>query len=151
MNILDKKIFYLSFEIICIGAIILLTNQYWQTLKVEEAASVAYLYTNVTTLNLNYNETNYNNEKTVNLNIVNSGDTNKKYNLYIKVNKTGTSNNYIKLDDKNYKLNNFESFSKNKYTYYLIHTDKIEKNSINKLKIKTDLPNVDFKLEETRI
>lgn len=153
MNILDKRIFYLSIEIVCIGFSILITNQYWQTLNLEESASIAYLYANVNSLNLNYNETNYQGEKTVNINIVNSGEENKKYNLYIKVNKKNidVNNNYIRLKENNYKLNNFESYTDTKYTYFLIDTSKIEKNSINTFKLKTNLTTIDFKLEEPRI
>ena len=153
MNILDKRIFYLSIEIICIGFSILITNQYWKTLNLEESASIAYLYANVNSLNLNYNETNYQGEKTVNINIVNSGEENKKYNLYIKVNKKNidVNNNYIRLKENNYKLNNFESYTDTKYTYFLIDTSKIEKNSINTFKLKTNLTTIDFKLEEPRI
>ena len=153
MNILDKRIFYLSIEIICIGFSILITNQYWQTLNFEESASIAYLYTNINTLNLNYKETNYHDEKTVNINIVNSAEEAKKYNLYIKVNKKNidVNTNYVEFNKNKYSLNKFESFTDNKYTYYLINNAKIEKNSINTLKIKTNLTNVDFKLEEPRI
>jgi len=61
------------------------------------------------------------------------------------------NNNYVRLKENNYKLNNFESYTDTKYTYFLIDTSKIEKNSINTFKLKTNLTTVDFKLEEPRI
>lgn len=150
MNIIRKKIFYLCFEIMCIGSAVLLTNNFWQTLNMDEAASTAYLYTNENSLNITYNEQNYNNEKIVYIKVINSGAEIKKYNLYIKIDEENldTNNSYIKINEKNYELNNFKNYTEDKYTYYLIDTQKIEKSSINDLFIKTNLYNIDFKLEE---
>ncbi len=138
MNI-NKCIFYTIFEIISLIAILFTTNILWNNFDMEEHAKTAYAYSHYNeSIYLNIenkltplvpikdDEINYNNKITIKVNNISNSE--KKYNLYFKVNSSSNINiNFLKISlgkEKKY-LTELENFKENNSTYYLIKTSKI--------------------------
>lgn len=170
---INKKIFYLIFEIVSLISLIFITNNVWNKLDTR-ASKVAYAYSNYESelyINVDNNlsplipvdDDKVNEEETINIEIINTNKTNKEYNLYFIIKDDTTLNkNYLKIkinNEVNY-LKELKNQNKDGYTYYKITTGKINKQSKNlvalNLYLSSETPNgeqgknmnINFKIEE---
>lgn len=170
---INKKIFYLIFEIVSLISLIFITNNVWNKLDTR-ASKVAYAYSNYESeLYINVDndlsplipvdDDKVNEEETINIEIINTNKTNKEYNLYFIIKDDTTLNkDYLKIkinNEVNY-LKELKNQNKDGYTYYKITTGKINKQSKNlvvlNLYLSSETPNseqgknmnINFKIEE---
>lgn len=168
---INKKIFYLVFEIISLISIIFVTNNVWDKLEVNSSTS-ALAYTSESNLLLNVDnnlsaltpidDSCVNKDEFININIYNVNNFSKNYNLYFIIKDNSLNTNYLKViinNEINY-LNELESNTINNVTYYKIDTNKVDKQSIKNIKLylylASETPNseqnknmnIDFKIEE---
>lgn len=155
---INKKIFYLIFEIVFLISLIFITREIWNNLDTR-AAKVAYAYTSYESdliINVNNNlsplvpvdDNNVNEEETINIEINNINKTNKEYNLYFVIKENTTLNkDYLKIKIKNEVnyLKELKTKNENGSTYYKIFTGKINQQSKNlitlNLYLSSETPN----------
>ncbi len=170
---INKKIFYLIFEIVSLISLIFITNNVWNKLDTR-ASKVAYAYSNYESeLYINVDndlsplipvdDDKVNEEETINIEIINTNKTNKEYNLYFIIKDDTTLNKdnlKIKINNEVNYLKELKNQNKDGYTYYKITTGKINKQSKNlvalNLYLSSETPNseqgknmnINFKIEE---
>lgn len=168
---INKKIFYLVFEIISLISIIFVTNNVWDKLEVNSSTS-ALAYTSESNLLLNVDnnlsaltpidDSCVNKDEFININIYNVNNFSKNYNLYFIIKDNSLNTNYLKViinNEINY-LNELENNTIDNVTYYKIDTNKVDKQSNKNIKLylylASETPNseqnknmnIDFKIEE---
>lgn len=130
---IDKKMFYLTLEIIFLGAVICLSNILWWTFDYEKESNLAYAYSNYKELTLNYNEL----DGQIELIISNESSINRRYKLYMILD----NNEYI--ENINYPYSTIGN-----KIYYLIDEKIINGEETEKKIININVKSVSFKIEE---
>lgn len=139
---INRIISQLVIEIIIITITIIGTYFIWDRLDYETQAKMAYAYSNYDArLTLNITE----NDNNSIISIGNSNSITKEYELYLKINKVENKiyKDYIMVcfDENNYSLNDFNSFEKGNYIYYIIEKGTIKRKSKLDSSIKVYLLN----------
>lgn len=168
---INKKIFYLIFEIISLLLIIFITNNLWNKMTAREV-NVAYAYTNESKLILNVDnnlsslvpidDDKISNEEVINIEIININNIKKKYNLYFVIKDTNLNEDYLKIrlnNEINY-LKDLKFKEEDGFSYYKITSGNIDKQSkeivVLNLYLSSETPNseqgknmnIRFKIEE---
>lgn len=155
MEKINKSIRQIVIEMIFIIMLVIVTYFVWDNLDNSILRKEAYAYSTYNAnLNLKVND-NLNNilafssDNNVNLSIYNHNKVEKKYVLYIRINKEKTTidTNYVKLSylDNTYNLKDLDSFDKGIYSYYKLYTDTVNSKETNlmdlSLYLSEDTPN----------
>ncbi len=156
---MNKRIFYICFEIIILIIFIPVSYLWWNIFDHSTSSAIAKeyaAYDSKLEINTKSNITNLVSLKDedkmglVNITINNNSNLKKEYNLYLKFdNDTELNKNYLKLSINNnvYNLNELKNFTKGQYTYYLINTSNIKSNGKNLhnvyLFLSKDTPNTE--------
>lgn len=145
MKRINKLIRGTVFEIIVLISVVTASYFVWDNLDLEEARNMAYAYSNYNAnLNLQINNNidslvAYNENNNIDLSIYNSNKIEKKYTLYIRVNKLNTTVdlNYIKVyyNNNEYSINDLYVFDKGDYKYYKLVSDSIDSKDNERLKV----------------
>ena len=149
----DKKINGLIIEIILVSILIFASSIVWKNINVEEQAKIAYAYSNMNKkleLELTNNikelkiekDENVKDKTNIELKIKNDLKIKKEFEIYLKID-NNINNKYLKLkiDNKIFKLDDFEHFYKGKDVYYKIYEDEIKAYHTNKYKLYVFLSN----------
>ncbi len=146
---MNKRIFYLSLEIVLLIIFIILSYIWWEIFNQDKSAQIADYYNNKLTINTQQTK-----NKNINLTINNKSKLKKEYNLYLKYdnnNNIDKNNLKISLNNKTYNLTKLENFTKGNFTYYLINTYMIKSNTQNNYDIHiypNENLNINFNIEE---